>query len=64
MYLHNLAQRGDNAIHLAARKGKVALIEQMVKAGVDVEQKNPVCQYNDDMTFLNCLKTFICKSSI
>lgn len=43
LHLHNCAQRGDNAIHLAARKGKVTLIEQMVKAGADVEQKNPVC---------------------
>ncbi|XP_052278737.1 ankyrin repeat domain-containing protein 1-like [Dreissena polymorpha] len=33
-------QRGDNAIHLAARKGSLDYIKFLHKAGVDLQQKN------------------------
>ncbi|XP_053406153.1 ankyrin-2-like isoform X1 [Mercenaria mercenaria] len=32
--------RGDNAIHLAARRGKLKIIKQMKKLGANLEQKN------------------------
>lgn len=36
----SIENRGDNAIHLAARRGKLKVVQQMKKVNVDLEQKN------------------------
>ncbi|WAQ98613.1 DAPK1-like protein [Mya arenaria] len=35
-------RRGDNPIHLAARRGKLEIIKKMVQAGANVDQQNQV----------------------
>ena len=45
-------QKGDNAIHMAARTGRLGVIKRLKRKGDDLEKRN-IVSYHIVMTYIN-----------
>ena len=45
LHMSVITQNGYSALMLAARKGKIEVVVELVKAGANVDMQSEVCQY-------------------
>ena len=45
LHMSVITQDGDSVLYLAARDGRTEVIQQLVKAGANLDLQNKVCQY-------------------
>ena len=45
LHMSVITQSGDSALIVAAREGRTEIVQQLVKAGANLDLQNKVCQY-------------------